>query len=382
MNTTVLTINQLYKLMDKHYTLVYLDSNCNLNSSAKILIDCIKEKSVTPLLEHISDCFAFYEQDRIAEIIEELKSTCSSQGYSNEQIDLFFKRNADTIREEIQNRDDSNVVEELLRNTNDMPIRIEMHSNYDCINSHYFEEQYSYSNTYFGDMVDRLNLNPHEVKRVFTEHGIKCEGNFPNLSDRNGNEAVNYLQFAQEISNSVSPANLLTFMANINVIELYKTEFSIGQITLPKGNCCGLYSPTHGGGSIMEMELQRNITISLKGITNFDYCALQIDADTDNSYSLKNVYGVIDSFFGKTAILHKEDLMFCHLGNGITVCDRTKKEHGDYLTVAHISCNRSVTYYAPLSQKAKERIEKFAATDNMTSSATQPYLVLKPILNL
>lgn len=381
MDTTALTVPQLYTMMDKHYTLVYLDNSYNLNNSTKILTECIKEKSTTPLLEHISDWFSDYEQDRIADIIKELKSVCSKQGYSNEQIELFFEENDNLIREEIYNRDDSNVIEILLHNTNDMPIRIEMHSNYDCINSHYFEEQYSYNNTYFGDMVDRLNLNPDEVKRVFTEHGIKCDGYFPNLVERNGNEAVSYLQFAQEISNSVSPANLLTFMARINVMELYKAEFTIGQVTISKGNCCGLYSPTHGGGSIMEMELQRDIIISLKGIINFDYCALQIDADTNNSYSLKNVYGVIDCFFGKTAILHKEDLMFCHLGNGITVCDRTKKGHGDYLTVAHISCNRTVVYYVPLSQNAKERIEKFAATDNMTISATQPYPVLKPIIN-
>ena len=31
------------------------------------------------------------------------------------------------------------------------------------------------------------------------------------------------------------------------------------------------------------------------------------------------------------------DLMFCCLGNGITVCDRRQEESGDYKTVAHIA---------------------------------------------
>ena len=32
----------------------------------------------------------------------------------------------------------------------------------------------------------------------------------------------------------------------------------------------------------------------------------------------------------------KEDLMFCHLGNGVTVCDRQRRKYGDYMKVAHI----------------------------------------------
>ncbi len=31
------------------------------------------------------------------------------------------------------------------------------------------------------------------------------------------------------------------------------------------------------------------------------------------------------------------DLMFCCLGNGITVCDRNQEEYGDYKNVAHIA---------------------------------------------
>ena len=48
----------------------------------------------------------------------------------------------------------------------------------------------------------------------------------------------------------------------------------------------------------------------------------------------------------------KEDLMFCHLGNGVTVCDRQRRKYGDYMTVAHISYNRKIRYYEPLSDAA------------------------------
>ena len=51
------------------------------------------------------------------------------------------------------------------------------------------------------------------------------------------------------------------------------------------------------------------------------------------------------------------------------------------MTVAHISYNRKIRYYEPLSDAAMERIENFAKNDNMTVSVTQPYPVLEPIIN-
>lgn len=76
----------------------------------------------------------------------------------------------------------------------------------------------------------------------------------------------------------------------------------------------------------------------------------------------------------------KEDLMFCHLGNGVTVCDKQRKRYGDYLTVAHISYNRRIIYYEPLSDAAMERIEMFAKNENMTASACNSHNVLEPIV--
>lgn len=41
------------------------------------------------------------------------------------------------------------------------------------------------------------------------------------------------------------------------------------------------------------------------------------------------------------------DLMFCCLGNGITVCDRNREEHGDYKNVAHIAAWGGLRIYDP-----------------------------------
>lgn len=76
----------------------------------------------------------------------------------------------------------------------------------------------------------------------------------------------------------------------------------------------------------------------------------------------------------------KEDLMFCSMGNGISVCDRNREEHGDYKTVAHIGYNRQVNYYDKhLSAAAIKSIEGFAGYRNSSASGTQLYPVLKPV---
>ena len=43
--------------------------------------------------------------------------------------------------------------------------------------------------------------------------------------------------------------------------------------------------------------------------------------------------------------MRKYDLMFGCLGNGITVCDRSREEHGDYKTIAHIDPCGAVQFY-------------------------------------
>ncbi|MFI3306470.1 MAG: hypothetical protein R3Y68_08175 [Rikenellaceae bacterium] len=255
MTAQPLTTEQIIEMMEENYTLVYLDRSNNLDSHTQLIGDCIRAESADTLFEQMGYWYDIAECGRVEEIIEGLKESCNEQGYSDAEIEELFDNEAETIRQAIMDRDDSDIINTLLRNTDPIPIRIEMHSNFDCINSHHFEGSYSYDKSYFGDMVNALNLNPRKVKEIFEQSGIECFGEFPNMSERNGNEVVSYLSFATEISNSVSPANLLTFMATINVSELYEAGFKVESLTIPKGNSCGLYSPSQGGGSIMEMEL-------------------------------------------------------------------------------------------------------------------------------
>ena len=66
------------------------------------------------------------------------------------------------------------------------------------------------------------------------------------------------------------------------------------------------------------------------------------------------------------------DVGFGHLGNGLTVWNRKRTEHGDYEIVAHIAPDRTVTIRKnDLPREIIDHIFHVAATSTMTISATQ-----------
>lgn len=197
------------------------------------------------------------------------------------------------------------MLKELIRNTDDIPVRVEMLSNNDCINSNWFESQcgYRYDESYFGDMIDSLNLNPAKVKKLLTGHGYKVYGRFPNRKSRDGKEQVSYEQFYEEMLNSCCSANLLVYVGKVSLKDLYDADFSVDEVIIPKGNYCGLFSSAFGGGSLLEMELKQDVPLKLKRKNGCDY-RFRLDAERSKyDYSIQHVYGVDDSFFGNTVSL-------------------------------------------------------------------------------
>ena len=298
MTTIALTIEGIYSLMDSTYTLTYIERTQNLNNATAVIAECMERKSTQPLNDHLNQSFVYAQSEAVDTICEELKERCRENGYIHEEIDMFFDLYDDLIRDEIYSRDNSDILADLLRNTNDIPIRVELHSNYDCINSHYFEEVYCYNESYFGAMVDALNLNPKKVKEVLSNAGIVVEDYCPDIKERNGKELADYNQFAEEIANSTAPANLLVFVGTVKAMELYDAGFNLKAVTIPKGNVCGIFSGMHGGGSMLEIELKQATTLQLKA-KPYDYFNLVLDSDKSNGYSISDVYGVDDSFYGK-----------------------------------------------------------------------------------
>lgn len=298
-----LTLDFVKSLMEPSYTLVWTDYNDNLDNHLDIIRKCLDRRNCDCLWEKAGEWYGDAEYEAVHGIMEKLKEECFVfNDFDEHEVDAFFDEHEDAIRDEIYSRNDSDVVKDLIRYTDDIPIRVEMLSDYDCINSNWFESQggYSYEESYFGDMVDSLNLNPAQVKKLLTSHGYKVYGRFPNRKSRNGKEQVSYEQFYEELINSCCGANLLTYIGKVSLKELYDADFSLKEVIIPKGNCCGLFSSTYGGGSLLEMELKQDVKLKLevKGCNGFRF---RLD-DERSKYdcSIQHVYGVDDSFFNNT----------------------------------------------------------------------------------
>ena len=296
-----LTLDFVKSLMEPAYTLVWTDYNDNLDDHLGLIQKCLDNKNCEELWEKADEWYSDAEWEAVREIIAKLKEGCTVSGdFDEEDVYDFFDGHEDEIRDEIYNRNDSDVLKDLIKRTDDIPIRVEMLSNYDCINSNWFESQggYRYEESYFGDMVDTLNLNPAKVKKLLLEHGYEVHERFPNRKSRDGKEQVSYEQFYQELVNSCCGANLLTYIGKVNLKELYDAGFSLKEIVIPKGNCCGLFSSMYGGGSLLEMELKQDVRLKLEVK---DYHGFRFRLDDERSkydYSVQHVYGVCDSFFG------------------------------------------------------------------------------------
>ena len=295
-----LTLDFVKSLMEQSYTLVWTDYNDNLDNHLDVIQKCLDRRNCDCLWEKAGEWYGDAECEAVHGIMEKLKEECFVfNDFDEHEVDAFFDEYEDEIRDEIYSRHDSDVVKDLIRNTDDIPIQVEMLSNYDCINSNWFESQggYSYEESYFGDMVDSLNLNPAKVKKLLTGHGCKVYGRFPNRKGRNGKEQVSYEQFYTELINSCCGANLLTYIGKVSLKDLYDAGFSLKEVIIPKGNCCGLFSSTYGGGSLLEMELKQDVKLKLevKGCNGFRF---RLD-DERSKYdcSIQHVYGVDDSFF-------------------------------------------------------------------------------------
>lgn len=296
-----LTLDFVKSMMEPTYTLVWTDYTDNLDNHHDVIQKCLDNRSSESLWDKMELWYSDAEWQAVQEIIAKLKEECTVfNDFDEEEVNAFFDEHEDEIRDEIYSRNDADVLTDLMKNTDDIPVRVEMLSNYDCINSHWLESHggYRYEGSYFGDMIDCLNLNPAKVKKVLVEKGYTVYGRFPNRKSRDGKEQVSYGQFYEELINSCCGANLLTYTGRVNLKELYDAGFSLKEVIIPKGNYCGLFSSMYGGGSLLEMELKQDVRLKLEVK---DYHGFRFRLDDERSkydYSVQHVYGVDDSFFG------------------------------------------------------------------------------------
>lgn len=232
-------------------------------------------------LDVIQKCIEEKSNNELNNLLDEIFFSCE-----------YEEENEDELLEEVK---------EYIKGTNEIPIRVSIHSNWDMLNSQWLENQsgYSYKDNYLKTMIDVLNLNPYKVGELLEDKEYKVIDNFTNLKEREGEEKVDYEDFITELEND-SCGGCLTFLGYISLEDLIEKGFKINKITIPTGCSCGIFNSFAGGGSLMEIETTKEIVLENNDDINFQ---ITIDNEQDR-YSFQRVYGIIKSYyFNKTLII-------------------------------------------------------------------------------
>lgn len=109
------------------------------------------------------------------------------------------------------------------------------------------------------------------------------------LSDGDISNPKGFLQSVrQEAVNVSSSMNALTFLVKATLKQMMDWKNNKLSIVIPTDcKCCGLYDAWNGGGSILEIELEKPVTIPAEYIREFN-----VDEDGDGMYSVDGVYGL------------------------------------------------------------------------------------------
>ncbi|MCC8035367.1 MAG: hypothetical protein LIO77_05470 [Rikenellaceae bacterium] len=298
-----ITMEKLLGMMDEKYYLTYINYDDNFNSYIDLLNECLEKGNCDLLNENYHEWFYDCEWQSATDIINELKEGLKEE-YSEEEIEKFFDEHEDEIRDTIFSRDCSTPYKDLFSNTSDIFLRVELSSRYDGLASHEqeIEEGYSWQGSYLRDITRVLNLNPFKVKRHLQRANIKINGLFPDKRERNGNEYVSYPDLINEFVNNECNESYLTFACKVSALELYNSNFDISNIILKKGCRCGLFFEAYGQGSLIIMELLKDLEIDL---TQTQKPCFELTLDT-GSYGL--AYNYCDEIFESHATIINKNI--------------------------------------------------------------------------
>lgn len=117
----------------------------------------------------------------------------------------------------------------------------------------------------------------------------------------------------QEFENLPSHMGTVTFLVKMDLFRLFdlmelqkdeydekgkydprKNEISKSYIVLGKDTMCGLYNTWDGGGSVLEIELDRDVKLPVK------YCVFCVDGCKMRGYDIGEVYGMCESAWKET----------------------------------------------------------------------------------
>lgn len=156
------------------------------------------------------------------------------------------------------------------------------------------EAQHDFAhNNDFGE-DDRFSQLSSSWSFILKSQGI--EG-VDSVEDLRGIEGTVASSIVEEIENTTSGMNAFTFFVKMDMedfIKLYEGNYS--SITLKAGTPCGLVDFWYGAGSLLEVDLDKPVTLP-KGTFN-----AVVDEANPYGYSVEQIYGMLSSFWKSNAV--------------------------------------------------------------------------------
>lgn len=294
--------------------------------------DQMPAKALGCIIDHNGEGDAFEEMDQLLwdwdttdsvnyYIDEAIARLAKAQGVTAEELKQMLNATIDdwwdVLRDEVLDRDRSNPFNDLARNKGNIIVKLELYSNYDCINSASCEGYtLDLSQSYLADILRVMRINPIDYQGYLDEWhdhqgGYECL----NVEDEYRGEALidpkDVFNEHQELS--IGPA-LFTIVFSLPAVDIVRNY--TGLIQVPAGAKVGFYGSFGGSGSIFEAELKRDITVDLASQDTLKhngdpYWGLSVDECDGNNqgtyggYSLDQIYGAPFSFWDVEGLVLK-----------------------------------------------------------------------------
>ena len=304
--------NYIRELFESHledeYFFICPDANDRI-IDASIVQKCWSKHNLDLLL--YSPQNQYYTETIYSLAVDELKRIINKliKEYPDiaDQISLYFENNDD--RDDaiftIINRDVSNPLLNCINQSN-FRGRVMVMTNEDSYAS-LSHRGYSFEyDGYLKDVIDILCLNPMKVKNELIGRDFKVIGEWSDNSSKNLIEAADYKQFVDELENQTDYM-LFTFTGIFPLKQCYDYNFNeFMSIIIPKDNYCGFFNSWNGCGSLMGVQLTRDLKINLRykrNSTQYDRLSLVVDEPNCFQYCTSEVYGTDKEVQGKEFIL-------------------------------------------------------------------------------
>lgn len=307
----MLTIDDIYDLLEESYQLRSVDETDNLNNSLVELQDCF-DMGACFFYDLLDSYFRDSDLDAVDKILYDLvEKELGDRGITEEEVWTFicgpdyddldddyetYQDITDYVRS-LQTFDDNDYIYTLLRQTGDNgAINVRVSGIYALEPPVLSPLKFSYSNgeSAIGKAIDQLQLNPIKVADELQKLEVPCKADFPDFPERNGNECVPYASFANEVKDLSPELGNLTFLAKIDLVDMFENDFLVHSITIPKGNRCGFQN------SSFEMTLDKDLTLELYKSIERSHIVIE-DKSIDDSRSIGKRLNATSETYGKVA---------------------------------------------------------------------------------